>query len=148
MCGLAALLLLPVPVAAQRGWDAQAGAIGLVRDSSVVVGGLGAGLRFGRGMRAALTLASGWVAPDAAVGRAEATLAYHLFPQRPGRAGWYLGAGVAAELARGHVRGLVLALLGVEARPWRGGGVFAEFGVGGGLRVAVGYRSIRLARGP
>jgi len=143
-----ALLVTAVPLAAQRGWDAQAVTLGLVRDSSALAAGLGTGVRFGRGMRAALTLTAGWQAPDAVMGRAEATVAYHLYPARPGRPGWYLGGGVATELSRGDLRGLVLALLGVEARPWRRGGIFAELGVGGGLRLAVGYRSIRLARRP
>jgi len=142
---LALLLGGPLPLAAQRGWDTQATALGLLRDSSVAAGGLGAGLRFGRGIRLGAAVATGWMAPDVWVGRGEATVAYNLYPVRPGRAGWYLGAGVAAELARGDVRGLLQVLLGVEARPWRNGGVFAEVGVGGGLRLALGYRRIRLA---
>lgn len=140
------MLLLAPPLAAQRGWDGQAHALVLARDSSIVAGGVGAGIRFGRGLRVGATLSSGWLAPDVWVGRTEVTVAYHLYPVRPGRAGWYLGGGVAAELARGRVRGLVHALLGVEARPWRHGGVFAEVGVGGGLRLAAGYRLIRLPR--
>ena len=143
---VAAALLLAPPLAAQRGWDAQAHALVLARDSSVVAGGVGAGLRLGRGLRLGATAGAGWMAPDVWVGRTEVVVAYHLYPVRPGRAGWYLGGGVAAELARGRVRGLVLALLGVEARPWRGGGLFAEVGVGGGVRVAAGYRLIRLQR--
>jgi hypothetical protein len=105
-------------------------ALVLARDSSMVAGGVGAGMRFGRGLRVGATLSSGWLAPDAWAGRGEALVAYHLYPVRPGGAGWYLAGGVAAELVRGQVRGLVQALLGVEARPWRGGGLFAEVGVG------------------
>ena len=64
---------------------------------------------------------------------------------RPGGAGWYLGGGVAGELTDGDLRGLMLLLLGVELHAWRGGGLFAEVGVGGGLRLAAGYRLITLA---
>jgi hypothetical protein len=139
------MLLVAPPLAAQRGRDLQAVALALVRDSSILAGGVGAGVRVGRGMRIGATVAAGWLAPARWVGRGEALVTYHLYPMRPGRPGWYVGGGVAAELARGRLRGLVQALLGIEARPWRNGGVFAEVGVGGGVRLAVGYRVIRLA---
>jgi hypothetical protein len=142
----ALLLLLAPPLAAQRGWDGQVHALVLARDSSMVAGGVGAAMRFGRGLRVGATLSSGWLAPNEWAGRGEALVAYHLYPVRPGGAGWYLAGGVAAELVGGQVRGLVQVLLGVEARPWRGGGLFAEVGVGGGVRVAAGYRLIRLPR--
>ena len=142
----AALVLVAPPLMAQRGWDAGAHALVLARDSSVVAGGVGAGLRFGRGLRLGTTASAGRMTPGVWLGRAELVVAYHLYPMRPLRAGWYVGGGVAAELARGQVGGRVQALLGVEARPWRGGGVFAEIGVGGGVRVAAGYRLIRLPR--
>jgi len=143
--GAAALALVAPPLIAQRGWDAQAHVLVLARDSSVVAAGLGAGLRFGRGLRLGATAGTGWMAPDVWMGRAELIVAYHLYPVRPLRAGWYVGGGVAAELARGQVAGLIQALFGVEARPWRGGGLFAEVGVGGGVRVAAGYRTVRLS---
>jgi hypothetical protein len=140
------MLLVAPPVAAQRGWDAQVHALVLARDSTLVTGGLGAGIRVGRGLRLAATMSGGWMAPDVMAGRSEVMVVYHLYPARPTRAGWYVGGGLAAELARGRGRGLVQALLGVEARPWRGGGLFAEVGVGGGVRIAAGYRTVRLAR--
>jgi hypothetical protein len=143
--GIVAALVAAPPLAAQRGRDVQVFAVVLARDSSSVGAGVGAGLRFGRGLRLAASVAGGWLAPDAWVGRAEALLGYHLYPVRRAGAGWYLGGGVAAELARGRVRGLVVALMGVEVRPWRRGGLFAEVGVGGGARLAVGYRMTRLA---
>jgi hypothetical protein len=139
------MLLVAPPLVAQRGRDIQAFALGLVRDSPVVGAGAGAGLRFGRGLRVGGTVAAGWTEPDVWVGRGELVLAFHLYPVRPGRAGGYVGAGVGGELARRRLRGVVLALLGVEARPWRHGGLFAEVGVGGGVRLALGYRTIRLA---
>jgi hypothetical protein len=71
---------------------------------------------------------------------------YHLPPTRVERPGVYAGGGVAAEAQPDDFRGLVLLVLGVEARPWGGGGWFAEVGVGGGVRLALGYRRTRLAR--
>lgn len=140
------LLVLARPLSAQRGWDAQGQAIVLVRDSVMVSGGVGGGIRFGRGLRVAATVGPGWIAPDLWGGRGEAIIAYHLYPVRPGGVGWYLGGGVAGELAEGDLRGLMLLLLGAELRPWQGGGLFAEVGVGGGLRFAAGYRTIKLAK--
>ena len=134
------------PAAAQRGWDAQVHAMALARDSTVVAGGAGAGWRVGRGLRLATTVSAGALTSGGAVGRGEALLAYHVSPPRRGGVGVYVGAGVAGEMHRGDVRGLIAALIGVEARPWNGGGWFLEAGMGGGVRVAAGYRLIRLAR--
>lgn len=136
--------MAPAPAAAQRGWDAQGQALALVRDSTWIGGGLGAGMRFGRGLRLGGTLGAAWASPDAAGGRAELLVAYHVSRPRPGGVGVYAAAGLATELSRGDARALAVALLGVEARPWSGGGLFAELGIGGGLRLAAGYRVIRL----
>ena len=140
-----AWVLLASPAAAQRGWDAQGHVMALARDSVMVTGGAGAGIRLGRGLRVAATAGPGWIAPDQWGGRGEVIVAYHLYPTRPGGAGWYLGGGVAGDLADGRLRGLMLLLLGVELHAWRGGGLFAEVGVGGGVRLAAGYRIIKLA---
>jgi hypothetical protein len=80
-----------------------------------------------------------------AAGRGEALLTYHVSPPRQGGVGVYAGAGIAGEVHAGEVRGLIVALIGVEARPWSGGSWFVEAGVGGGGRVVAGYRMIRLA---
>ena len=74
----------------------------------------------------------------------ELLVAYHVSTPRPGGVGAYAAAGLATELSRGDARALAVALLGVEGRPWSGGGLFAELGIGGGFRVAAGYRMIRL----
>jgi len=134
------------PAAAQRGWDAQVHAMALARDSTLVAGGAGAALRVGRGLRLAATVSAGALTSGGAAGRGEALLAYHVSPPRRGGVGVYVGAGVAGEVQGGDVRGLIVALIGVEARPWSGGGWFLEAGVGGGVRLAAGYRLIRLAQ--
>lgn len=135
---------LPGSLRAQRGWDAQIHGIALLRDSALVGGGMGAGIRFRGGLRAAATASGGWLGGHRVAGRVELLAAYHLPPTRPTHPSVYLGGGIALEARQHDVRGLVLLALGVEARPWMGGGWFAELGVGGGLRVAVGYRQIRL----
>ncbi len=49
------------------------------------------------------------------------------------RRGWRRGAGVEDQ-------GYIVLTLGVESRPGSGGGWFVEGGVGGGVRLAGGYR--------
>ena len=133
------------PAAAQRGRDGQVHVMALARDSTLIGGGLGGGLRLGRGLRFGATLSAGALTSGVAAGRGEALLAYHVSPPREGGVGVYAGAGIAGEVYGGDARGLLVALLGLEARPWSGGGWFLEAGIGGGVRLAAGYRLIRLA---
>jgi hypothetical protein len=136
--------VIPAPLAAQRGHDVQVHAIGLVGGREFVGAGAGAGLRFGRGLRAALLVGGGWSEPGRAAGRGELLATFHLTPFRRAAPAVYGGGGVAAQVAD-SLRGYVVLLLGLEARPAAGGGWFAEAGVGGGVRLALGYRAIRYA---
>ncbi len=143
------LVLVGAPggLAAQHGWDAQLHTQFLARDSVLAAVGAGGGLRLGGGLRAAATASWGWLAPDRTAGRMELVASLHLPPMHPRQPGVYLSGGLAVEAWPDDVRGLLLVALGVEARPWDGGGWFAELGVGGGVRVALGLRRIRLKRG-
>jgi len=142
---VALLVFLVVPARAQRGWDVQGHAVGMVRDSVLLGAGLGAGLRLARGLRVSATTSAGG-GEGGARGRGEALVTYHVSPPRRGGVGIYVGGGLAGELWDGGARGLAVLLAGIEARPWNGGGWFVEVGVGGGARLAAGYRLIRLAR--
>lgn len=72
--------------------------------------------------------------------RGEALVAFHLDPFRPRGVAPYAGGGVAAMVREG-VRGEFLVLLvGVESRPGSRRGWFAELGLGGGVRAALGAR--------
>ncbi len=137
-------LVFPAPVSAQRGHDLQLHAIGLVGGRELVGVGGGAGLRFGRGLRAALVVSGGWLEPGRAGGRAELLATFHLAPFRRAGSTVYGGGGVAA-LAADSLRGYLVLLIGLEARPAAGGGWFAEAGIGGGVRLALGYRAISYA---
>jgi hypothetical protein len=78
--------------------------------------------------------------------RAEALGHFLLSPGR--RRGWgpYLAGGIAA--VGGPVsRGYIVLTLGMEQRPGGPSGWVAEVGLGGGLRVGLGYRWRRLPRG-
>jgi hypothetical protein len=140
-----AALAWPTVLGAQQGHDLQACAIGLVGGRVFVGAGVGAGLRFPGGLRAAFLAGGGWLEPDRAAGRGELVATFHLTPFRRTGVSVYGGAGVAAVAADAW-RGYLMLVVGIEARPAGGGGWFAETGVGGGLRVAAGYRAIVLHR--
>jgi hypothetical protein len=138
---LLAGLTIPAALNAQRGHDLQLHAIGMVGGREFAGAGAGAGLRFGRGLRAALGVSGGWIEPGRAAGRAELLATFHLAPFSRAGPTVYGGGGVAA-LAADSLRGYLVLLVGLEARPAAGGGWFAEAGVGGGMRLAIGYRAI------
>jgi hypothetical protein len=140
------VVLVAPPAGAQRGWDAQVHAVALIRDSALIGGGVGGGLRAGRGLRVAATVSLGGVSTGGVAGRGEALITYHLTPPQRGGVGLYLGGGLAGEARNGSVRGFAVVLVGAEARPWNGGGWFAEAGIGGGVRLLIGYRLVRLPR--
>lgn len=107
--------------------------------SDPVFGGIGpvASLALGRDVRLRSSAAIGQRGADLA-GRAE--LAVELRTRPPG-AGWALfgGGGLATEIGR-ETRGRVLLTLGAERDTRRGRGWWIETGLGGGLRLGVGYR--------
>ena len=140
------LLVRPTHLVAQRGWDAQVHVQVLARDSMLAAIGVGGGLRLAGGLGVSATGSWGWLAPRRSAGRLELMGAFHLPPVRVTHPDVYVSGGLAVEAWPDDLRGLLLLNLGVEARPWGGGGWFAEVGVGGGVRVAVGLRRIRLRR--
>ena len=73
---------------------------------------------------------------------ARADLAWHflLDPARPRGSAVYGGAGMSALAGRGRVTPYALLVLGAENAPGGSGGSFVEIGVGGGVRLTIGYR--------
>jgi hypothetical protein len=139
----AALLGLPGPLQAQRGHDVQGQVLGLAGAAAFLGAGAGAGLRFGVGTRLSLTASGGWLETAGAAARLEALAAYHLVaPGRP-RPSLYGGTGLAVTATDGAVHGHLVLVLGLEAGARTGGGWFVETGIGGGVRMAVGYRLTR-----
>jgi len=71
-----------------------------------------------------------------------ADLAYHflLDPVKRSGSAVYGGGGLTAAVRQGRVVPYLLLVLGVENAPGGNGGSFLEIGVGGGARIAVGYR--------
>jgi hypothetical protein len=77
--------------------------------------------------------------------RAEALGHFLLSPNRRGGWGAYLAGGLAA--VGGPVdRGYIVLTLGAEGRPGSSSGWAAEVGIGGGVRVGLGYRWRRFPR--
>lgn len=73
--------------------------------------------------------------------RLEAAAQIIVNPSGRGGAGLYAGAGVAWQSARGmRGSGYVTALVGLESAPGARRGWYAEVGLGGGVRLALGLR--------
>lgn len=145
--GLALLAGLGTPAAAQR-MAAQhvvevgVQAIGTAADPAVGVGGVYGAIRTSNRTRVSAALAAGVSDGDAAF-RGELLAHFLLNPTRRTGAGVYGAGGIA--VAEGPVdQGYVVVTLGVEGRPGGRSGWFVEAGVGGGARLAVGYRWRRL----
>jgi hypothetical protein len=134
----------PAALAAQRGIDVQVQALSLVGAATFVGAGAGVGLRAGLGTRVSLAASGGWLESAGAAGRVEALVTYHLSSFSRPRPSFYGGAGVGVTGDEADVAGHLVLVLGVEARP--GGGWFLETGVGGGIRVSLGYRVTRWRR--
>jgi hypothetical protein len=104
---------------------------------------LGAGMLYGAvrtSRRMRISAAAGAGASDGrAAFRGELLAHFLLSPRRRTGAGFY-GAGGIAGVAGPVDQGYLVLTLGLEARPAARAGWFVEAGVGGGARLALGYR--------
>jgi hypothetical protein len=142
---LLAHLLWASPAGAQRVVELGVQAIGTAADPAVGVGGAYGAIRTSLRTRVSAALAAG-VSDGRAAWRGELLAHFLLNPTRRRGAGMYGAGGVA--LTGGPVdEGYLVLTLGVEARPGMSSGWFAEAGVGGGARLALGYRWRRLPPG-
>jgi hypothetical protein len=107
-------------------------------EPTLAVGGLYAAVRPSQRLRVALTTGAGIARGDAAA-RGELLGHFLLNPSASGGVGAYAGGGVAGVVGAKD-EGYVVLLIGVEARPGRASGWALEAGIGGGLRIAAGYR--------
>ncbi len=72
--------------------------------------------------------------------RADLSYQFLLDPVKRVGSAVYGGGGLTAVVRGGRVVPYVLLVLGIENAPGGSGGSFLEIGVGGGARVAIGYR--------
>jgi hypothetical protein len=146
-CLVAALLaaVSVQPAWGQRAREWQVQGLAVVARSSFAGGGLGFAFRSWGRLRVGATATFG-TADGRLAGRGEAALSYHVNPVR--RSGFtpYAGGGVALTASDSVSTEYLTLFLGVESTPGRPLGVFAEVGVGGGLRLSAGLRLRRFAR--
>lgn len=126
------------PLPAQQITEVGVQAIGTASDPALAVAGGYAALRVSRRFR--LSAGAGLGGSDGAKAwRGELLAHFLLAPRARSGVGGYGAAGLA--VVGGPVdQGYLVLTLGVEARPGRRTGWFLEAGVGGGARLAAGYR--------
>ncbi|MDQ3137569.1 MAG: hypothetical protein M3Q93_08275 [Gemmatimonadota bacterium] len=135
---LAAALGGVVPGAAQQVRELGVTGVVTASDPALVVGGGYAALRTSRRTRVSVAAGAG-ASGGRGAWRGELLGHFLLNPARRSGAGIYAAGGVA--VVGGPVeQGYVVLTLGMEGRPGGLSGWFVEVGVGGGARLAAGYR--------
>jgi hypothetical protein len=135
---LAGVVAAASPAVAQLGREAGLQAIAAASDPGIVVAGGYGALRTSARTRVSASLGAG-VSDGELAARGEVLGHFLLSPGQPRGAGFYLAGGVA--VVEGPVsRGYLVLTVGLEERPAARSGWSAELGVGGGVRVALGYR--------
>jgi hypothetical protein len=133
-----AALTLATPGAAQQIREIGIQAIGTFSDPPLAVAGAYGALRSGGRTRLSASLGAGISDGDLAW-RGELLAHFLLSPEERRKAGFYFAGGIAG--VEGPVsRGYLVLALGVEGRPRRHSGWAVEAGLGGGFRLALGYR--------
>ena len=131
------LLVVPAVARAQRAHELGLQLIATTDDPVAVVAGPSAAVRVERRVRLVGTAGLGGQGGDLAW-RLEGVAHFHLNPNSH-TLGVYGGGGLALAGGR-RTQGYMVVLLGIETSPGGGGGWTVEVGVGGGFRMAVGYR--------
>jgi hypothetical protein len=127
-----------------RGHEAGIQGLVLVQDPVWAGGAVYGAWRPGGGARFSLGLGLGSTDGEVS-GRGEVLAHFLLSPERSSGIGPYAFGGAAVVTGSRHQGYLVLGL-GLEERPGARSGWFAEGGVGGGARIAAGWRWRRLVR--
>ena len=135
---LAAAVFAVAPLRAQQVKELGLQVTGIAGDHAAGLIGAYAALRTSERTRLSADLGAG-TSGRATVWRGELLAHFLLDPTGQQRAGLYGAGGVA--VAGGAVdQGYLVLTLGLETRPGAGAGWFVEAGVGGGIRLAAGYR--------
>ena len=135
--------LFPLIASAQQltATEVSIGPMTMLARETFIGGDLGLAHRPNGDSRIALDLAGG-TADRRGAARAQLTL--QLLVNPASRTGWglYAGAGGAFSARRGSPgQGFLAVLLGLERKPGRRHGWYAELGFAGGVRAAVGWRA-------
>ncbi len=117
----------------------QVHALGTSATSQFIGAGVGFARRVGGRLTYQLSLTPG-VAQRAFAVRSEGMLVFSLDPARRGGISPYGGGGMAVLLAKRATDVFLVLVVGLESAPRTRSGWFAELGLGGGVRVSVGWR--------
>jgi hypothetical protein len=131
-------LAVAAPLAGQEGVELGIQAVVTGSEPLLAVGGLYGALRPSTRTRLSAAAGAGISSDDAAF-RAEVLGHFLLSPNKRQGAGFYLAGGVAA-VAGPVDKGYLVLTAGLEGRPGAKSGWAAELGIGGGVRLALGYR--------
>ena len=134
------LLAAAAPCRAQRRTELQLWGLGAASKPAFYGAGLGLAARDEDRLRFGVAAAAGGFDDGVFGARADATLQFLLDPARRTGAAIYGGGGVSLAVRRGRATPYLLLVLGVEHAPGGPQGAFGEIGVGGGVRVVLGYR--------
>ncbi len=139
------LVLLPVLALQARqitATELSLGAASAMASGTFIGGELGVARRTSTESRVALAVAGGSAAPGGeAAARAQLTLQLLVNPTTRTGVGLYGGLGAALTARRGTAgQGFVAVVLGFEGAPGRPSSWYAEVGLGGGYRAALGWR--------
>ncbi|MGD8727746.1 MAG: hypothetical protein PVH40_08880 [Gemmatimonadales bacterium] len=145
---VAVLLMVSSTLEAQAARELQLHGLGAFATTRFVGGGLGFGLRSQGRTRFGVSVTAGDLSrePEGEArthtfgGRAELLASYHVNPYKRSGVAPYAGGGVALAATSDEVFEYVLLVIGLETAPGGRRGWFAEVGIGGGVRVAAGYR--------
>lgn len=143
LAGVVGVVLSPGVLQGQKGIEGGVHAMATFADYNF--GRLGAHLNLRPGGRTRFTLsASPGIIEEEFTFRGESTAQFMLNPSSR-RAGFYAGGGIAGVVGAID-QGYLLLVLGLESRPGGSSGWVLEGGIGGGVRILVGYRWRRLKR--
>jgi hypothetical protein len=130
--------VIPVHAQEPRGYEAGIEALATFAQPSFAGGGVSLGIRPGSAIRIVFTATPG-VLRSRIAARAELLAELMLTPAKRRGVGIYGLAGVAGQVGRRDAGRLVLGL-GIEGAPAARGGWHLEAGLGGGVRIAAGWR--------
>lgn len=135
-----ALLAAAGPAAAQTLREAQVWALAAASKPAFYGAGFGLGWRDDGRIRIAPAVALGTFGDGRFGTRADLAIHFLLDPLKRDGAAVYGGGGLSVAVRGGRLTPYALLVLGAEHAPGGGGGSFVELGVGGGVRLAIGYR--------
>ena len=120
--------------------ETQVWGLAVASRPSLYAAGVGLAWRDAQRTRIAPAVALGALGDGRFGARADFAIHFLLDPWKRSGTAIYGGGGLTAALAGGRVTPYALLVLGAEKAPGGAGGSFVEIGVGGGVRLAIGYR--------